>query len=324
MSQLLEIQKQIEIASQRIVALERALRDHPDLPSVSANLDTAVRLRYRLERQFAEVAGRVGYDVCRYRAFDDHDRPAVAAAFKSIADFQRLVSVVYAAKKHGPKERATIPEDVANESSFDFGYAVAGSIEVVLTVRNEKTLFDNSLLDDSLEAVFDMPKVKNSKDVLRLAETLGPGPINALYEWAVDNASCGLNAEIDWRKGENIQRSVVVQHQELSHLKKAIEQTSSEKVETISVIGKLTMADATKNKFKIEQFGLPVIHGTVAAEAIDDRHKVTLPNEYSAKIRKTTRTKFATGKQETEYHLMELGLPTKSDANPRKKGSQHS
>jgi hypothetical protein len=319
MSQLLEIQKQIEVASQRVIALERALRDHPELPSVAANLETAVRLRARLKQQFAEVAARAGYDVCRYRAFDDHDRPAAAAAFKSIADFQKLVSVVYAAIRNGPKERATISEDVAKESTFDFGYAVAGSIEVVLTVRNQKMLFDNTLLDESLETVFSMPKAKTSKEVLRLAERLGPGPINVLYEWADDNASCGLNAEIDWRKGDKVQRTIVVQHQELSHLRKTIEETSSEKTETLKVVGKLTMADSTKNKFKIEQYGLPVIRGTVAAEAIDDRHKVTLPNEYSAQIQKTTRIKFATGQREVEYHLIKLGEPTKARRKTKKK-----
>jgi hypothetical protein len=321
MSQLLEIQKQIGVASQRVVALERALRDHPGLPSVAANLETAVRLRAKLEQQFAEVAARAGYDVCRYRVFDDRDRPAAAAAFKSIVDFQKLVSVVYAAMKHGPKERATIPEDVFKESTFDFGYAVAGSIEVVLTLRNEKMLFDNTLLDESLEAVFSMPKAKTPKEVLRLAEKLGPGPINALYEWADDNATSGLNAEIDWRKGEKVQRTIVVQHQELSHLRKTIEQTSSEKTETLKVVGKLTMADATKNRFKIEQFGLPVIQGTVAAEAIDDQHMVTLPKEYSARIQKTTRVKFATGQQEVEYHLIKLEQPTKGSRKSTKKRS---
>ncbi len=320
MSQLLEIQKQIEAASQRVVALERALRDHQDLPSVTANLETAVRLRARLEKQFAEVAERSGYDICRYRAFDDYDRPAAAAAFSSIAEFQKLVSVVYAAMKHGPKERATVPEDVARESTFDFGYAVTGSIEVVLTVRNEKMLFDNSVLDESLETVFSMPKAKTSQEVLRLAEKLGPGPINALYEWAINSATSGLNAEIDWKKGEKTQRSVVVQHQELSKLRKTIEQTSSEKIETLNVVGKLTMADATKNRFKIEQFGKPAIQGTVAVEAIDDKHKVTLPKEYSARIQKTTRIKFATGQQDVEYHLLKLGQPT-ARSTPSKKRS---
>jgi hypothetical protein len=154
MSQLLEIQKQIELASQRVLVLERALRDHPSLPSVAANLESAVRVRTKLEEQFVEAGAKAGYDICRYRAFDDYDRPVVGAAFKSIAGFQKLVSVVYAAVKHGFKERATIPDDVARETTFDFGYAFTGSIGVVLTLRNEKTLFDIRTLTGHLKPCF--------------------------------------------------------------------------------------------------------------------------------------------------------------------------
>ena len=110
MSQLLEIRKQIEIASERILTLERALRDHPDLPSVAANLESALRVRAKLEQQFAEVGAKAGYDICRYRAFDDYDRPVLVPAFKSIAGFQRLVSVVYAAVKHGFGNGRTYPK----------------------------------------------------------------------------------------------------------------------------------------------------------------------------------------------------------------------
>jgi hypothetical protein len=164
-----------------------------------------------------------------------------------------------------------------------------------------------------------MTNARTADQVLKLAEELGPGPINALYEWVDANATNGLGAEIDWKKGETTQRSVVIQRQELSHIRKTIEQTSSEKTETITVVGKLTMADATKNRFKIEQFGLPVIQGTVAPEAIDDQHTVTLPREYSAKVQKTTRVKFSTGQQEIRYHLLRLGEPTASGRSVKKK-----
>ena len=319
MSQLLQIKKQLEVASERILKLERALRDNPNLPSIAANLESAVRVRAKLEQQFAEVGAKAGYDICRYRAFDDFDRPVVGPVFNSIAGFQRLVSVVYAAIKHGYRERASVPENAARESAFDLGYAFTGSIGVVLTVRNEKTLFENSYIDESLEAVFSMAKARTIKQVSELAEKLGPGPINALYDWADANAESGLSAEIDWRKGDIIQKSVLVQRQELAQLKATIEQTSSEKIELLTIEGKLTMADATKNKFKMERFGLPIIQGTVHPEAIDDRHKVTIPSEYSAKIQKTTRVRFSTGQKEEQYHLIKLGEPKGNIRKSRRK-----
>ncbi|MEX2316174.1 MAG: hypothetical protein WD669_03415 [Pirellulales bacterium] len=285
MSQLLDIRKRIEVAGQRILTLERAFRDHPNLPSIATNLEAAVRVQEKLQQQFEEVAAKAGYDICRYRTFDDYDRPVVGAAFKSIADFQNLVSVVYAAMKYGLRERATIPDDVAKESTFDLGYLFTGSIGIVLTVRDQKMLFDNSLMDQSMETVFAMTRASTPQQVSEFADKLGPGPINALYKWVGDNATNGLGAEIDWRKGQEVQRSVVVQRQELVHLKRTIESTSSKRTKTITVVGMLTMADVSKNRFKIRPEGLPEIRGTVAVEAIDDKHIVKLPSVYSADFR---------------------------------------
>jgi len=38
MSDLSDIQKQLGLANQRVVALEQALREHPGYPSIAANL----------------------------------------------------------------------------------------------------------------------------------------------------------------------------------------------------------------------------------------------------------------------------------------------
>src|SRR5437870_704817 len=99
MSLLLDIQRQLEVADQRVVSLEQALREHPGYPSIAANLDSAVRIQKKLQAQFMEAAENVGVETCRYRAFDDHERPSTGAAFGAVARFQHLVSVVYAALK---------------------------------------------------------------------------------------------------------------------------------------------------------------------------------------------------------------------------------
>lgn len=305
MSLLLEIQKQLETASQRVVALERALAEHPDLPSIAANLETAVRIQTKLRAQFAEAAEKLGFDVCTYRAFDVYDRPKTAAALEAIADFQKLVSVVYAAIKHGHKQRATIPESVAKETEFGFGYAFTGSLGIVLTVRNEKLLIDSDL-DESINAVFALAKAKTPAEVLSYASKLGPGPINALYEWAEENAENGLGADIVWQRGSDLKKSLFVQHQELSKLRTAIEETSSETSEELSVVGTLTAADVTKNRFKLNRFGLPQIRGTFVTGTIDESHRVSLPMEYLVQLRKTTKIKYSTGASEVRWQLLGL------------------
>ena len=49
MSHLLEIKEQLEAASQRVLSLEQSLREHPDYPSIAANLASAARIQRSLE-----------------------------------------------------------------------------------------------------------------------------------------------------------------------------------------------------------------------------------------------------------------------------------
>lgn len=58
MSELLEIQNQLDVANRRVAALERSLVDHPEYPSIAANLESARRIKQKLELQFAEASAR--------------------------------------------------------------------------------------------------------------------------------------------------------------------------------------------------------------------------------------------------------------------------
>lgn len=58
MSELLEIQRQLDIANKRVAALERSRVDHPEYPSIAANLESARRIKQKLEVQLAEVSAK--------------------------------------------------------------------------------------------------------------------------------------------------------------------------------------------------------------------------------------------------------------------------
>lgn len=312
MSALLEIRQQLSQASARVASLERALREHPDLPSVAANLESAVKVKRQLEAEFLDVADRTGYDVCCYRVFDEYDKPKAGAAFGAIAAFQRLVSVVYGALKYGEKQRATIPGHIERETAFDLGYAFVGSVGIVLTIRNEKTLVGESDLDRTFDHIVSMAKCKSPDELQEYATLLGSGAINALFQWVAQHTSADLGADIDWRKREHVQRELFMQRHDLSKLRENIERTSSEQVETISVVGVLKMADVDSNRFKLRPEGRPLIKGTMERGAIDELHQASLPRRYLATIRKTTRFKYASGSDEVNYHLLRLREPSQA------------
>ncbi|HUY92281.1 MAG TPA: hypothetical protein VMV10_26305 [Pirellulales bacterium] len=306
MSLLLQIRNRLDATAARVKTLEQALIDNPGYPSIAANLESLVRIQSQLESQFLAAAAEAGIEVCRYRAFNDFESNRTADAFNAVVGFQRLVSVVYGALKHGIKQRATIPTAIAKETAFGFGYAFAGSIGVVLTIRADRNLFGESFLDDSVNTIFRMAKAESSKEIVEFADQLGPGPINALYQWAEDNATHGLGADIEWRRGTEVRNSLLVQRQELWKLKEAIKTTSSERTEAVCIEGILQAADASKLRFKLRPDGLREIKGTVETGVIDERHTVGLPRRYIADLLKTTRTRYSTGEVKSKYHLLRL------------------
>ena len=52
MSRLIELRDQIEGASREVTILEKALLDNPGYPSIAANLESALRVRQRLQNAF--------------------------------------------------------------------------------------------------------------------------------------------------------------------------------------------------------------------------------------------------------------------------------
>lgn len=314
MSELLEIRKQLDAVSVKVLSLERAVREHPGLPSIVANLDSAARIKAKLELQFADVADKLGYDVCSYRAFDEYDKPKAGAAFGAISNFQKLVSVVYGALKYGEKQRATIPDRVQKETAFDLGYAFAGSVGIVLTVRAEqRSLFGDRIFDDTFDAIISMAKASSSEEIMGFANRLGPGPINALYKWVDEQVAAGIGSDIEWNKGKENERSLFIQRQDLHKLRTAIEETGVEESDLEEVVGTLVMADVHKLRFKLKRDGLPIIKGTLEPGVADEKHVASLPKQYLVRMRKTTQFQFAKDREVTRYHILKLSEPTKRD-----------
>ena len=305
MSLLLEIRQKLDAAGAKISELEQAMLDYPNHAAIAANLESAVRIRQKLEGQFMEAAARTGVEVCRYRAFDDHDRAQAAPAFTAIAGFQRFVSVVFGAKKNGRKEKATVTEEESAQSTFNFGFAFTGSVGVVLTIPRDKPMLAESELDDAMKIVFSMARAKSPGEIQKYASDLGPGPITALYQWAKENVTHGLGAEVEWMHGDTVSERLMLQRQELTRLTNAIDETSSSKDDYIEIIGDLRMADVDGRRFRLAQSkDLRIFKGTVEPGAIDQRHRVQLPKKYKARIRRTTTNHLATGVKEVRYHLM--------------------
>lgn len=306
MSALVELQLKIQDTTAAMAQLERLIMDTPDLPSLLANTRSLEKRLRNLEHQFRAEADQVGVDVCRYRVFANGSQPTLLGFAGPLIGFQNLVSLTYGAIIEGAKPTAHLKKEVVKESTFGFGYAFSGSLGVVLTLPNERLLFDEvaTALDRAIESIFNMAKAETSDDIRGFARTLGAAPVRALYRWANDHVRADAGADIEWRRAERVRASLFVQRPELERLSKAIEVTSDTRQQQIVLEGDLVGADVPNRTFHMK-VGNTEVRGKFS-DAIGPEHTVVLPRPYKATIQVTTWTHYAADKDDVANFLVAL------------------
>lgn len=305
-SELAEIQTKIQDTNAAIARLERMMVDSPDLPSLLANMRSLQKRYKKLEADFVAAADELGVDVCSYRLFPDETTPTLTGIVSALGDFQSLFSVVYDARRHGPKKRIRLGDDVVRESSFGFAYTYSGSLGVTLTLPNERLLLQeiDTAIDEAMKAIFAMARLGEPSEILTFARSLGPATVRALYKWADDHVKAGLGADIRWRRGEQVRASLLIQRPELERLKQTIDITSDTEEVEIDLTGELVGADIKSHTFHMTS-GDTEYRGRFT-DAIGPEHAVTLPKTYRAKVRKTTKIYYSTDKEDVSYFLLSL------------------
>src|SRR5258708_28565376 len=188
---LLQIQEKLQSTIASIRQLEASMIDHPDSPSLRANIKSLQKLQRNYEAEFLDAASERGEHVCSYRLFG-LGNPTIAAMSKALGDFQSMFSIVYDAIKNGPKDRAKMSTDVAQATSFSFGYTFPGSVGVVFTLPNERLLPGiQTDLDKTFGRISDIARADQPDQIAALAKELGAPPIRATYRWAKDHAENG-------------------------------------------------------------------------------------------------------------------------------------
>lgn len=307
MSTLLEIAEKLQDTQAAVVRLERTAALNPDSPSVVLSLNSLRKRQQNLEEQFAEIADRLGVDVCSYRMFPEKGgQPKVKAIANALSDFQTLFTQVYNAVKHGVRERVgRVTAEVLAETSFDYGYSFTGSVGFVLTLPNERLLLGETKLDAAMRIITDLVKAESPEQIAAFKDMLGLAPIRSMYTWAEDHALAGLGADIQWGRQQEVRVQLFVQPPQLEKLRRTIAQTSEKVENEFDIEGWLVGIDVKYRSFHMEVEGLGDIKGKILGE-IDPEHTVKLPAFYKAKIRSETIIHYSTDKEEVSYFLVSL------------------
>ena len=137
MSDLHVLQEKIQDTTRAMVRLEHMISQHPDLPSLAANMRSLQKRNESLRAEFLAAADLAWVDVCDYTLFADDMRPTLSGFVSTLDRFQNLFSVVYGAHREGPKDTAHLKAQLVEESTFGFAYTFTGSLGVALTARGE-------------------------------------------------------------------------------------------------------------------------------------------------------------------------------------------
>lgn len=280
-------------------------------PAIALSLRSLERWRAELELQFQQATVTQQVDVCRYRIFDAvNDSPALRVVANSLRDFQELVTTAYEALKTGPRQRVTTNAEARNATAFNFAYTFSGSLGVVLTVPNDHLLMGSTYLDAAVEQVFGLLSSGDSAAIRQKAETLGPAAVRLAYEWAKVQAEAGVGSEVEWRRGSLVRSRLMLQHQQLQHLERMIEQTTEIVEDRIAMRGRLVGIDSKTRTFHFEYAGED-IRGRVA-ESVTFETTVELPAVYDAVVLQRKKIELATGEESITYVLESL-MPLSRD-----------
>lgn len=305
MSRLLEIQERLQDTDAAIATMEKAIAEDPHSPSLQLMAASLQKQQRRIEAEFLAVAAEIGIDVCAYRLFGEQMRPTLRGLTSVLGDFQSLFSIAYDALRSGPKRRAKFSQEVTTATSFGFGYTFAGSLGVVLTLPNERPLFGETQLDESMQAVFSMAKAQNPDEVVSFARRFGVASVRAAFQWARDHVQFGLGADIEWRRDQDVRAKLFIQQPELARLQEAIAATSEETTEAIVQAGELIGVDVKQKTFHLRFPDGDEIRGSFV-DAVSHTQSVTIPRFYKATLTKITRIQYSTEDEKTDYFLQRL------------------
>jgi hypothetical protein len=319
MSRLAQLQQDLQLASAAVARAERVLAQYPNLPSALATLRTIENRRSSLEEQFFAAAAEAGLDVCGYRIEHSGSTASISGLTAVLGKFQKLFTTVYDALQHdGPKKKkARVSAEVADATSLQFAYTFPGSVGVMMTLPNEKLLFE-SKLDDAMKKTFELMTAQDAEHIQVLTDTVGLPAVRIAHEWAEENVTAGFGADIAWRRGDELKTEIRVQIPQITHLASVLRLMKAK--EQIEVVGQLLDVAITDRTFQMDVDD-KIIHGTFDYTLINAMHPVQLPKTYLATLTISQRVALPeSGAEQIEYHLLRLDEPPKDNdlmqANP--------
>jgi hypothetical protein len=303
MSVLVELRERVEKTNALIAECENAIAASGATPppSVLATVRSLEKLKRRLEAEYLDVATQRELEVYRYRILNESDRVTLTGVSEAWNKFQEFFGSVYSALTKSQKPQGRKPPQT-ERLELGYGYSFASSVGVVVTVPRDVGFFATSPIEEASSTVFDLIEANN---VNRIAETLGPSPIQAFHEWIDVHVENRYGLGLEWRSEGAIKRTVEVQYQSLLKLQGTIADTTT--TTGLDVRGELVAVNVDTKEFKLRADDGREYQGQFGT-AITAEHAASVPARYNARILQITKIIILGEEPKTSFFLDRLDL----------------
>lgn len=306
MTNLFDVLDELRDVSAELTKLEEIIGRNPQYPSLELDRASLSKRQRALEHDFALLSAQQHLDICTYRFIGQDSRSyPLLALTTALREFQNAVTTAFDAIKTGVKRRGRVSAEIAEQTTFDFGYVFAGSLAFVLTMPNERMLVGESDLDMAIGNIFEIMNADRPERIAELAKVVGIPTIRRIYGWAETHVINDLSADIQWRRQEDPRSRIVKQPPELKHLKEIIEATSEVEIHELNLHGLLVGLDTDYGTFHMKFEESEDIRGELAEEFVYDP-SYSLNLAYTAHMVKSTTTHYAYEREEVRWKLVRL------------------
>lgn len=279
-------------------------------PSAAMTIRSLERRRDELREMADALAAERLIDVCDYRLVPNRlNRFPVKEVGQSLWRWQDVVTAFFAATRDNkPRARATYSDETTDAATFNFGYAYAGSLGVVMYVPNDQLLLAESDLDIAIGAIMDLMGTETVGGVRDVAGRFGKAAIKSFFDWSKAQTDAELAVDIKWQRGKEIKRERLVQPAELEVVQGLIKIADQRDDSIDNYSGVLIALNVSGNgSFKMS-FADPEmrdISGRFDQHFNWERpHRV--PARYRATLRKIVFTSLWSSEERVEWELIDL------------------
>lgn len=306
----LELQEELRDLSGLIVKFKQELNTSP---SFARSLELrSLEIRYAsLEEEFLSATKDQSLDVCKYRMFSDENIGEISAKAVCTAclSFQDLLSTVSMAYQFGPELKNKHVSSYRKETELNFGYSMAGSVIIVMTLPNNHDLLESNL-DQSLEAISSLSKASSTPAILNWSQTLGTQPLKSMEKWIKSHQDFNLGIDLTWISKARVSTRIFLQKAQIDALSKILNEATKKLESHAEFKGVLCGIEAgkqNKNTFHFISDDGDDIKGTFDSNLISEESPVITPSRYVITVRETYSLALVTDeKKAIKYHLIKL------------------